>query len=112
MHAHWRLGWGTDPRRGRSLFGAKCGNIDRVLVLNPLRLPSSSLAADVTLMRKPAAPVLLLATPDTDLSLVPAAKAKREARKIAAETGQPITLRDPLTDEVIGQLPRGRRAGH
>jgi hypothetical protein len=45
--------------------------------------------------------LLLLATPDSDLGLVPADQAKRRAKEAANETDQPISVRDPLTDEVL-----------
>ena len=45
--------------------------------------------------------VIALATADTDFGHVRADKAKAEAKDIANEEGKPVTLRDPVTDEVI-----------
>jgi hypothetical protein len=34
---------------------------------------------------------------------VPASKAKAEAQALANEQGKPVTLRDPITDKVLGK---------
>jgi hypothetical protein len=44
---------------------------------------------------------LQLATQDFDLDLVPASEARTEVRRLADALGVAITLRDPLTDDVI-----------
>lgn len=43
---------------------------------------------------------VLLTTTDGDLGVVPASKAKLEAKKIANQTGKPVSVRDPITDKV------------
>jgi hypothetical protein len=48
--------------------------------------------------------VIALASPDTDFGHVPADKAKAEAQALANEQGKPVTLRDPVTDKVLGTI--------
>jgi nucleotide-binding universal stress UspA family protein len=48
--------------------------------------------------------VVALATIDHDFGHVPADTAKEEAKTIANEEGKPVTLRDPVTDEVLGKV--------
>ena len=46
---------------------------------------------------------MVIANRDTDLGHVPADQ-KAEARVIANEEGKPVTLHDPVTDEVLGTV--------
>ena len=48
--------------------------------------------------------VVVLATLDADLGLVPSEKAKAEAQVAANEVGQTVTLRDPTTDKVLATV--------
>jgi hypothetical protein len=48
--------------------------------------------------------VIALATADTEFGHVPADTAKEEAKTIANEEGKAVTLRDPVTDEVLGKV--------
>lgn len=52
-------------------------------------------------MAKKAKPVLLT-TDNGDLGIVPASKAKQEAKAAAKQEGTAVTLRDPTTDKVLG----------
>ena len=47
---------------------------------------------------------VILATDDTEFGHAPADKAKAEAQALANEQGKPVTLRDPVTDEVLGTI--------
>ena len=47
------------------------------------------------------APELLLATPDEDIGLVPAKKARKRAKQAANELKTKVTVRNPLTDKVV-----------
>ncbi|MBX3490887.1 hypothetical protein [Parvibaculum sp.] len=44
---------------------------------------------------------VMLATEDGDLGLIEAAKALQEASEVANETNAPVTVRDPVTDDVL-----------
>jgi nucleotide-binding universal stress UspA family protein len=48
--------------------------------------------------------VIALATADTEFGHVPADTAKEEAKTIANEEGKAVTLRHPVTDEVLGKV--------
>jgi hypothetical protein len=48
--------------------------------------------------------VIALATADTEFGHVPADTAKEEAKTIANEERKAVTLRDPVTDEVLGKV--------
>jgi hypothetical protein len=48
--------------------------------------------------------IIALATADTDFGHVPAEMAKAEAMIIANEEGKAVTLRDPVTDEVLATI--------
>jgi hypothetical protein len=51
-----------------------------------------------------------LATDDTEFGQVPANKAKAEAQALANEQGKPVTMRDPLTDKVLGKAKPAKKA--
>jgi hypothetical protein len=51
-----------------------------------------------------------LATDDTEFGQVPANKAKAEAQALANEQGKQITLRDPVTDKVLGKAKPAKKA--
>lgn len=46
----------------------------------------------------------LLATADYDIGLVLAADAHRTARQMADQLGQPVTIRDAVTDRLLNTL--------
>jgi hypothetical protein len=48
--------------------------------------------------------VIALATADTEFGHVPADTAKEEAKTIANDEGKAVTLRHPVTDEVLGKV--------
>jgi hypothetical protein len=48
--------------------------------------------------------VIALASESTDHGHVPAAVAKAEAQALADQEGKPVTLRDPITDEVLATV--------
>lgn len=50
---------------------------------------------------EPSTDPLLLATEDEDLGLVSAETAEQDAAEAANETGQTVTVRDPITDKVL-----------
>ena len=55
---------------------------------------------------------VLLSTADRDLGHVPASTAASEAKRAAKAEGKTVTIRDPITDKVIGRaLPNGRHGG-
>jgi hypothetical protein len=51
---------------------------------------------------------VLLATRDHDLGLFPAHTARKEAREFANKHRVPVTLRDPVTDELLGTVKPGK----
>jgi hypothetical protein len=51
---------------------------------------------------------VVLATEDTEFGQVPAAKAKAEAQALANKEGKVVTLRDPITDRVLGKVKPAR----
>jgi hypothetical protein len=56
--------------------------------------------------------VIALVSESTDFGHVPADTARAEAQALANEQGKPVTLRDPVTDEVLGKVEpteEGRR---
>jgi integrase len=53
---------------------------------------------------------VLLTTTTADLGIVPASDAARAAKQAARQAGQPVTMRDPVSDKVIGTVaPTGRK---
>ena len=50
---------------------------------------------------------ILLATVDGDLGLIPANATAEEAARLAQQTGEQVSLRDPITDEVLGVVAPG-----
>jgi hypothetical protein len=54
-------------------------------------------------------PDLLLASPDSDIGLVPARKARQKAKQIADATGKSVTVRSPLTDAVVATAKPKRK---
>jgi integrase len=59
--------------------------------------------------KPPAEPVLMLATADADIGLVPAATARKEAQKLADQERKPIMLRDPVTDRPLALIRPSKR---
>jgi hypothetical protein len=53
---------------------------------------------------------VLLATSITELGLVPADKAKASAQEAANDEGLIITIRDPVTDKVIGRAKSAKKS--
>lgn len=51
--------------------------------------------------------VILLATEDQDLGIVPASTARAEAQQQADELRATIWMRDPVTDEPLGHVEPG-----
>ncbi|WP_208821399.1 hypothetical protein [Bradyrhizobium neotropicale] len=51
-----------------------------------------------------------LATDDKEFGQVPADKAKAEAQALANEQGKPVTLRDPVTDKLLGKAKPAKKA--
>jgi hypothetical protein len=51
-----------------------------------------------------------LATENEDLGIVPAGDAERIAQDYANESGETVTLRDPLSDELLATVHPAARA--
>lgn len=54
--------------------------------------------------------MIALATADIDYGHVAADRAEAEAQGLANEEGKPVTLRDPITDQVLATIKPARDA--